>query len=488
MNSQRPIELTAKQERYTKQAAGALTEFYRSRNAPFHFRHLQVLFETQYFHIATAKAIYRLIDQGLLSAVPFQAGANQVSFLIPSRALQSPKGDSIVESHMKNKAKVIALYDNPEMSKDLGDHFESLVKLELRANQLRIVATHTNSYKGKQWIKSKANLDIIAEHPDGRAFGIQAKNELKGIEKEELLEQLDICNLLRVKPLFIVRYMPWDFVPAVVERGGFVITLGTQLWPIGHRKVCEQIQEKMSIPDSHVSTKLKQIAPKMRTRWPIAVMTEVPEAAASRLAYWLNTGKIPLGQEKLKLIEQNVNKLEEILHAGGKEEEAHQFLKNNSLILGFTSTIEPISKFKLGDDYVTDFVIQEIPDGYVLVEIERPGITLFKKATPPERTQELNHAIEQIENWRAWVGRNHAYVSGKLEGISSGPMCWLICGRRTDLSKPERTRLAEINDEHKGSYKIFTYDDLIDRLRLVLSRLREPPPEESSQESSPQPL
>jgi len=478
MNSQLPLKLTPKQERYTREATRALTEFYHSRNAPFHFRHLQVLFETQYFHIATAKAIYRLIDQGLLTAVPFQAGANEVSFLIPSRALQSPKGNSIVESHMKSKAKVIALYDNPEISKDLGDHFESLVKLELRANQLRIVDTHTNSYRGKQWIKSKANLDIIAEHPDGRAFGIQAKNELKGIEKEELLEQLYICAFLQVKPIFIVRYMPWDFVPDVIKRGGFVITLGTQLWPIGHRKLCEQIREKMSIPDSHVSTKLKQIAPKMRTRWPIAVMTELPEAAASRLAYWLDTGKIPLSQPEL--IEQNVNTLEEILHAGGKEEEAHQFLKNNSLILGFTSTIEPISKFKLGDDYETDFVIHEIPDGYVLVEIERPGIRLFKKTTPPERTQELNHAIEQIENWRAWVGRNHAYISGKLEGISSSPMCWLICGRRTDLSEPERRRLAEINDEHKGSYKIFTYDDLIDRLRLVLSRLREPPPEESS--------
>jgi hypothetical protein len=293
MNVKPTAQLTPEQERYTKQALRALTEFYRSRNTPFHFRHLQVLFETQYFHISTDKAIRRLIDRGLLSALPFQAGANQVSFLVPIRAVRSPKGKSIVESHMKNKAKVIALYDNPEMSKDLGDHFESLVKLELRANQLRIVATHTNSYKGKQWMKSKANLDVIAEHRDGRAFGIQAKNELKGIEKEELLEQLDICDFLQVKPLFIVRYMPWDFVPAVVKRGGFVLTLGTQLWPIGHRKLCEQIQEKMSIPHSHVSTKLKQIAPKMRTRWPIAVLTELPEDAASRLAYWLETGRIP---------------------------------------------------------------------------------------------------------------------------------------------------------------------------------------------------
>ena len=171
----------------------------------------------------------------------------------------------------------------------------------------------------------------------------------------------------------------------------------------------------------------------------------------------------------------------EILNVGAKEERAHQFLKKSSLILGFTSTIEPVSKFKLGDDYVTDFVIHEIPDGYILVEIERPGIVLFKKTTPPERTQDFNHAIEQIENWRAWVGNNYAYASSKLRGISPSPMCWLIAGRRTQLSEPERIRLAEINDENKGRYKILTYDDLIDRLRLVLSRLTEPSTEDSSQ-------
>ncbi len=159
------------------------------------------------------------------------------------------------------------------------------------------------------------------------------------------------------------------------------------------------------------------------------------------------------------------------MNTSGKEEEVHQFLKNNSVIIGLTSIIEPISKFKLGDDYVTDFVIKEIPDGYVFIEIERPDMKLFKKATPPERTQEFNHAIEQIENWRAWVGKNHSYISSKLEGISPSPVCWLIAGRRTNLSAEEEKRLAEINQEYKGSYKIFTYDDLIDRVKLIISRL-----------------
>jgi len=154
-----------------------------------------------------------------------------------------------------------------------------------------------------------------------------------------------------------------------------------------------------------------------------------------------------------------------------KEEEVHQFLRNNSIIIGLTSIIEPISKFKLGDDYVTDFVIREIPDGYVLIEIERPDMKLFKKTSPPERTQKFNHAIEQMEKWRAWVGENHSYISSKLKGISPNPLCWLIAGRKTKLSPEEIERLAEINDEYKGSYKIFTYDDLIDRVKAVIRKM-----------------
>jgi hypothetical protein len=194
---------------------------------------------------------------------------------------------------MKAKAKIISLYDSSEISKDLADHFESLVKHELRANQLQIIATHANSYKDRQWQQSGANLDFIAEHPDGRAFGLQAKNELKHIEKQELLEQLEICSYLKIKPVFIVRYMPFTFVPTVTARGGFVLILGIQLYPIGHKKICQQIQDKLSIPESQLSRRLRQIAPKMRTRWPIEVATELPEDASNRLSYWLKTGKMP---------------------------------------------------------------------------------------------------------------------------------------------------------------------------------------------------
>ena len=104
--------------------------------------------------------------------------------------------------------------------------------------------------------------------------------------------------------------------------------------------------------------------------------------------------------------------------------------------------------------------------------IEKPDMKFFKKGTtPPERKQELNHAIQQIENWRAWINRNHYYIASELEGVSPNPLCWLIAGRRSKLSSKEMERLAEINEEYKTAYKIFTYDDLIDRVKAVISKI-----------------
>src|SRR5262249_34965010 len=157
------------------------------------------------------------------------------------------------------------------------------------------------------------------------------------------------------------------------------------------------------------------------------------------------------------------------------EEELHQFLKYSELLLGLTSTVDPISKFPLGSDYVTDFVIREVPDGYVLVEIERPGLKLFNKPKKngylPERSRDFNHAIEQIETWRAWVGRNHAYIAQKLPGISPTPLCWLVAGRSTTLTSEERQQLQRYNEQHRHSVRVWTYDDFLERIETVLRRM-----------------
>jgi hypothetical protein len=181
------------------------------------------------------------------------------------------------------------------------------------------------------------------------------------------------------------------------------------------------------------------------------------------------------GRERMELVARELDEFHELLADGTSEEDLHQFLKSSESLLGLTSTTDPLSKFPLGSDYVTDFVVHEIPDGYVLVEIERPGLKLFNKPKkagyPPERSRDFNHAIEQTETWRAWVGRNHGYVSQKLAGISTSPLCWLIAGRSTTLSDDERQQLFRYNEQHRQSLRVWTYDDFLERVENVVRRL-----------------
>src|SRR5262249_19905987 len=127
-------------------------------------------------------------------------------------------------------------------------------------------------------------------------------------------------------------------------------------------------------------------------------------------------------RDKLVLVQNTLEAFKSILGSAGREEEAHQFLKANPILLGLTSSIEPVSKFKLGDDYITDFVVREPSEGYIFIEIERPSLTLFKKGSPPERSADLNHAIEQVESWRTWIGQHNNYLTSKLDGVAANPL------------------------------------------------------------------
>jgi hypothetical protein len=179
--------------------------------------------------------------------------------------------------------------------------------------------------------------------------------------------------------------------------------------------------------------------------------------------------------EHLEVVSRQIDEFRELLAEDTSEEELHQFLKDSGPLLGLTSTIDPISKVPLGSDYVTDFIVREVPDGYVLVEIERPGLRLFNKPKkvgyPPERSRDFNHALEQTEMWRDWVGRYHSYITDQFPGISPTPLCWLIAGRNTTLSTEEREQLVRYNEKHRHSIRVWTYDDFLERIETVLRRM-----------------
>jgi hypothetical protein len=152
----------------------------------------------------------------------------------------------------------------------------------------------------------------------------------------------------------------------------------------------------------------------------------------------------------------------------GPEERCHQFLKDNAALI--CPTHDAVwSKVAFGK-HVSDFVFREPRDDYLLVEIEKPSRELFRKDGQP--SQDLTHAISQIDDWLRYIEDNKATVERELglRGISVTSRTLVVIGRSAALTDDNRRKLAVMQGQ-RSRLLILTYDDLLDRARANLERL-----------------
>ena len=84
----------------------------------------------------------------------------------------------------------------------------------------------------------------------GIEYGAEIKNTLPYIEKKLLLRKLDIAKIFNVRPFFIVRRAPQNYIEMVRKRGGFTLILDYQLYPFGFRTIAKKIQAELGLPKS----------------------------------------------------------------------------------------------------------------------------------------------------------------------------------------------------------------------------------------------
>jgi len=160
----------------------------------------------------------------------------------------------------------------------------------------------------------------------------------------------------------------------------------------------------------------------------------------------------------LEQFEDLLQRFAKLLTEAKNEEEVQVFLKEHPILLGPAREVLP--KQKLGEDFVTDFVVRNVtPNGneYTLVEIERPDRRLFTMAGTT--TADLAHAERQILDWRVWLENNTAYLKNKLPEFGS-PQFQIIMGRSEDLTEADRARLRAKNAQTHNQ-TIMTYDELL---------------------------
>lgn len=202
-------------------------------------------------------------------------------------------------------------------------------------------------------------------------------------------------------------------------------------------------------------------------------MQTQPEAASNK-----NTAPVT-GTHTIELLRQLAESFAALIAAGTKEEELQTFIKKHPFVLH--PSAECIPKKKLGEDFVTDFVLVATTtqgQNYILVELERashPVLTKDFVLSGP-----VNHALKQTRDWDVWLEKNKAYLQNKLPGFET-PNFLVVIGRGDALSEEEKAYLRSYNREWKNT-SLLTYDDVLAQFRSTITNLESvaglnPPPQ-----------
>ena len=172
------------------------------------------------------------------------------------------------------------------------------------------------------------------------------------------------------------------------------------------------------------------------------------------------------GAHTVSVLKQNADTFEKLLNDATKEEELQVFLKGHSFILH--PSAECIPKKKLGEDFVTDFVLVATTmqgPSYILVELERASHPLLTKDLT--LSSPVSHAIKQTRDWDVWLEKNKAYIQNKLPGFET-PTYLVVIGRGHQLTEDEKTYLRSYNRDWRST-SLLTYDDILSRFRSTIA-------------------
>ena len=161
----------------------------------------EVLFEKDFFHWVTGKAIRELVDNHTLtqSLVPLYPDkpAPRVKFIhLP--AIRYTK------RIISRKLEIIRENSAEPVGRGCGRQAELLFSRALMNKKFNLLAEGAREWNGRQWTETGHDLDYIFER-DGLTYGCEIKNRFEYIGREEMDTKVEMCRFLDIIPLFIVR-------------------------------------------------------------------------------------------------------------------------------------------------------------------------------------------------------------------------------------------------------------------------------------------
>jgi hypothetical protein len=221
------------------------TLFEEESESVFYQRQLQVMYEQKYFHWITVRALYELVQQGIIAAetLPLPGAGTTTGNIVFYRSATyrywKRDADEIV--------KLVSRYSESPFTYALGAHGETMFDAALPTVGFLPTGWKVRSHGSAEWTETKHDLDRVFER-DGIAYGLEIKNTLGYIEKDELETKVKMCRHLGLRPLFIVRMAPKSYVNFVAEEGGFTLIFKYQLYPFGQKAFADEVRARLRLP------------------------------------------------------------------------------------------------------------------------------------------------------------------------------------------------------------------------------------------------
>lgn len=221
--------------------ANLVAFFDREKANVFYQQQIEVIFENDYFHWITTRALNELAAEKKILSDSVE--------LEPKTSLKIYRHPSLRYWNRLalNLREVVRKFSNSEFSKAIGAHGELMVDAAFPTKGFLPVAFNVRSFNGKDWMKTGHNLDRIFTRDD-RYYGMEIKNTLRYIPFDELHTKLEMCKHLDLIPLFVFRWAAKSYVELVRQADGFTLLLKYQLYPPGSHHLADEVSAKLRLP------------------------------------------------------------------------------------------------------------------------------------------------------------------------------------------------------------------------------------------------
>ncbi|HLQ36990.1 MAG TPA: hypothetical protein VK348_04270 [Planctomycetota bacterium] len=206
----------------------------------FFSRQLEVRNEKEFFHWVTNRALHELVKEGLVLNERRDFRTGKVNLMWHSSYRYYRRKASAV-------VKLLNEYADPNISAAIGLHGEAMVLEGFASLQFVMRGRNSNTFQDRAWTKSDHDLDFIFER-DGVCYGVEVKNTLGYMDHDELLTKAAVSKELGLRPVFVTRMLPKNWIEELRKAGGFALILAHQLYPWTHRELAKRVADVFGLP------------------------------------------------------------------------------------------------------------------------------------------------------------------------------------------------------------------------------------------------